>query len=107
MSNIYDKMTAIQSELKAPKTQTNKFGGYAYRSCEDILEAVKPLLKQHGLVLTISDEIMAVGGRVYVKATAALSMMGDVAIQTTAFAREEQDKKGMSEAQITGAASSY
>lgn len=103
---IHEKLVAIQSELKAPKSQTNTFGKYKYRSCEDILEAVKPLLKEQNLVLTISDEIVEVGGRVYVKATAKLSEM-DMHILVTAFARESLDKKGMDDAQITGSASSY
>ena len=98
------KIADIQSKLKAPKGQMNKFGGYKYRSCEDILEAVKPLLGD--LVLTISDDIVAVGDRVYVKATATLSDGGHT-VSTTAFAREAETKKGMDEAQITGSASSY
>jgi hypothetical protein len=98
------KIADIQSKLKAPKGQMNKFGGYKYRSCEDILEAVKPLLGD--LVLTISDDIVAVGDRVYVKATATLSD-GEHTVSTTAFAREAETKKGMDEAQITGSASSY
>ena len=98
----------IQSELKAPKAQTNKFGGYSYRSAEDILEAVKPLLAKHKATLTISDDIVEVGGRVYVKAMAILtSLESDVNLGVTAFAREALTKKGMDEAQITGSASSY
>jgi hypothetical protein len=100
-------LQSIQSELRAPKNQTNKFGGYNYRSCEDILEAVKPLLKTYDSVLTISDEIVEVGGRVYVKATARLTEKAGVVTETTAFAREAENKKGMDESQITGAASSY
>ena len=101
---IYKKLEKIQKELKAPKGQFNKFGGYAYRSQEDILEAVKPLLD--GLVLLISDEIVEVGGRVYVKATATLTD-GDIRIENSAFAREQLTRKGMDEAQLTGATSSY
>lgn len=113
--SIHDKLLVIQTSLKAPKSQTNTFGKYKYRSCEDILEAVKPLLKEHGLVLTISDEIVGIGGRVYVKATTTLwdgsmthgSLPSDALVHVSAFARESLDKKGMDEAQITGAASSY
>ena len=103
---LNDKLIAIQSNLKAPKNQFNSFGGYSYRSAEDVLEAVKPLLKEVGCTLTISDEIVVVADRVYVKATATLSD-GKDNISTTAFAREEESKKGMDAAQITGAASSY
>ena len=97
----------IQAELKAPKGQTNDFGKYKYRSCEDILEAVKPLLKKHDCVLTLSDEMIEVGGRVYVKATANFVHVGKGMIEVTACAREAETKKGMDDAQITGAASSY
>ena len=97
----------IQQELKAPKGQTNRFGGYNYRSCEDILVAVKPLLAKYGCGLTIDDNVTQLGDRYYVKATAALSKDGSVIAYTTAFAREAEDKKGMDAAQITGAASSY
>lgn len=96
----------IQSVLKAPKGQYNKFGGYAYRSCEDILEAVKPLLKKVGATLTISDEIEHIGDRFYVRAIVKFFFNGEV-IETYAFARESEAKKGMDESQITGAASSY
>jgi len=101
-------LQSIQAELKAPKGQTNKFGGYKYRSAEDILEAVKPLLNKYNAYLTISDDIVEVGGRVYVKATATLheSHKGEIA-STTAFAREAEVKKGMDDSQITGSASSY
>lgn len=106
MGNINERLIHIQGELKAPKSQENKFGGYKYRSCEDILEAVKPLLKKEKVTLTISDDIVEVGGRVYVKATATLSD-GEDTISTTAFAREAETKKGMDDSQITGSASSY
>lgn len=102
----------IQQELKAPKGQYNSFGKYAYRSAEDILEAVKPLLAKYDAELTLSDDIMEVGGRIYVKATArfiehdAETNINDVTT-VTAFAREPADKKGMDESQITGTASSY
>ena len=106
--NIRQKLNGIQTSLKAPKGQTNKFGGYKYRSAEDILEAIKPLLKEYACVLTIKDEVQEVGSRVYVKATAILSDTEfDNIIETTAFAREAEVKKGMDDAQITGSASSY
>lgn len=104
---IINSMATIQSSLKAPKGQTNKFGGYKYRSCEDILEAVKPHLREHSLVLTITDEMVDVGGRVYVKATAVVHNEQGQAVQTSGFAREEETKKGMDTSQITGSASSY
>ena len=102
-------LQSIQSELKAPKNQTNKFGGYSYRSAEDILEATKPLLNKHGATLTISDEVEEIGGRVYVKAIASLwdSETGEAIAGVQAFAREAENKKGMDDAQITGSASSY
>lgn len=100
------KLVNIQAELKAPKGQYNSFGGYKYRSCEDILEAVKPLLRTFGLYITISDSIEEVGGKVYVKATATISD-GDNQISTTAYAREAETKKGMDDSQVTGTASSY
>jgi len=103
---LYDKLRAVQSALKAPKGQENKFGGYKYRSCEDILEAVKPLLAENGLVLTISDDIGIVGERYYVKATATVTD-GENRISVTAFAREPESRKGMDEAQVTGSSSSY
>jgi hypothetical protein len=106
--NIRQKLQGIQSSLKAPKGQTNKFGGYKYRSCEDILTAVKPLLAEWGCTLTISDDIVDTGARVYVKAIAVLSDNDSSdQIGTTAFAREAETKKGMDDAQITGSASSY
>lgn len=97
----------IQGKLKAPKNQMNKFGGYRYRSAEDILEAVKPHLQENGCYLTISDEMVEVAGRVYVKATATLTNSEGVQVTTTALAREEESKKGMDASQITGSASSY
>lgn len=99
-------MLAVQNELKAPKGQYNSFGKYHYRSCEDILEAVKPLLVKQGLLLTISDDIISVGDRVYVKATVTISD-GEHSITNTALAREEESKKGMDGSQVTGASSSY
>ena len=97
----------IQANLKAPKGQRNNFGKYNYRSCEDILEAVKPLLKSENSFLTLSDEIVNVGTRNYVKATATLYMPEDKTISVSASACEAEVKKGMDPAQITGAASSY
>ena len=103
---IIEKLAAVQAALKAPKSQRNNFGNYNYRSCEDILEAAKPLLKASGLALTISDEITAVGERIYVKATATL-FDGKETMTVSAYAREEESKKGMDASQVTGAASSY
>lgn len=105
---IYEKLLAVQNELKAPKDKRNSFGGYNYRSCEGILEAVKPLLQEQGLMLTIKDEVVNIGDRYYVRATVLLddiSSNGEIAI--TALAREEEAKKGMDASQITGTASSY
>ena len=101
-----DKLLMIQMDLKAPKGQMNKFGGYKYRSCEDIFEAVKPLLAKHGLVLRTTDELVQIGERYYVKATAILTD-GTETIENVAYAREEETKKGMDGSQITGASSSY
>ncbi|HBE7435280.1 TPA: ERF family protein [Escherichia coli] len=103
-SELSRKLWLIQQQLNAPKNQYNKFGGYSYRSCEDILEGVKPLLD--GLTLTLDDEIVLIGNRYYVKATATLSD-GEDAIAVTAYAREEEQQKGMVSAQLTGATSSY
>ena len=96
----------IQSELKAPKSQYNSFGKYQYRNAEDILEAVKPLLKKNNCQLTITDEIILIGDRYYVKATAEITNGTEVVV-TSALAREEESKKGMDSAQLTGATSSY
>lgn len=106
--NIYEKLMKVQSELKAPKNQRNNFGGYNYRSCEDILEAVKPILKENGLTLTIKDDIVNIGTRYYIVAIAELIDIesGDK-ITTQAQARESETKKGMDDSQITGTASSY
>lgn len=108
-SNMVKKLSLIQSQLKAPKNQRNNFGGYNYRSAEDILEAVKPLALEHGVTVQLSDEIIEVGGRVYVKATCTITNVEDSndTMQTSACAREEETKKGMDGSQITGAASSY
>lgn len=105
---IYEKLLTIQQELKAPKGQYNSFGKYYYRSCEDILEAVKPLCIAQKAVLVLLDEITEIGGRVYVKATAKLiDTESSGSVTNTAFAREDESKKGMDGAQITGTASSY
>lgn len=101
---VHEKLAEIQKQLNAPKSQYNSFGKYKYRSCEDILQAVKPLLG--GFCLKITDDIVEVGGRVYVKATACL-FNEHSAIHVDAFAREPDNKKGMDSSQITGAASSY
>jgi hypothetical protein len=100
-------MKDIQSELKAPKGQYNKFGTYYYRSCEDIVEAAKPVLLKHDCYLNISDEIVQAGDRIYVKATASVFKGSEMLATSTAFAREPESQKGMSESQITGTASSY
>ena len=108
MENVYTKLQHIQSELKVPKGQTNKFGGYNYRSCEDILEAVKPFLEKYSVVLTICDSLEMCGEWHYIKAIATLTdTEKGGSISNTAYAREAADKKGMDVSQITGAASSY
>lgn len=102
------RLIEIQNSLKAPKNQRNNFGNYNYRSCEDILEAVKPLLKKQGLALIIRDEVIATDGRFYIKATATLwDEEGKQIAETSAFAREEEQKKGMDASQLTGSTSSY
>jgi len=103
---IQQALATIQKELKAPKGQYNAFGKYAYRSCEDILTALKKLLEQTETVLILNDEVVNIGSRYYVKATATLSN-GEETISATAYAREEEIKKGMDGSQITGASSSY
>ena len=97
----------IQSKLKAPKGKTNSFGGYKYRSCEDILEAAKPILRELACTITLNDDIIQVGDRYYLKATVTLRNSEGEVEQTTAWAREEETKKGIDASQITGAASSY
>lgn len=108
MKEILTKLIALQNELKAPKNQFNKFGGYKYRSCEDILEAVKPLLKKQGCSLIISDTLENIGDRYYIKATVTVydTATGE-SVSNSAYAREEESKKGMDGSQITGTASSY
>ena len=101
------ELVYIQSKLVAPKNQRNNFGNYNYRSCEDILEALKPLLKEVNCSLTIGDEIVQVADRIYVKATATLITPSGEEFKNTAYAREEESKKGMDASQLTGATSSY
>lgn len=101
-----EKLSKIQADLNAPKNLYNKFGKYSYRSAEGILESVKPMLKEYILALTINDEIVEVGDRIYVKATATITD-GENKSSTTAWAREPEDKKGMDASQITGSTSSY
>lgn len=103
--SIYTELSRIQRTLKAPKNQRNNFGGYNYRSCEDIMEAVKPLLND--CVLTVTDDVVQIADRFYVKATARIALSSEDYIENSAFAREPLDKKGMDSAQITGATSSY
>lgn len=107
--NIYEKLMNIQQELKAPKGQYNSFGKYKYRSCEDILESLKPVLSKFKLAIIISDDVVDVNSRNYIKATITLINVEkpDEQIQVTALAREEETKKGMDGSQITGASSSY
>lgn len=113
MRNIYKALSAVQANLKAPKGNRNTFGNYNYRSAEDILEAVKPLLASNELTMTLSDQVVQVGDKNYIEATVIIfDLIGEKGeevkfIQTTAYAREAEDKKGMDDAQITGAASSY
>lgn len=101
------ELQMIQSVLKAPKGQFNKFGGYKYRSCEDIVEAVKPLLKTYECVLTMSDDLVLIWDRYYIKATATLINKEWKQIITTGYAREEETKKWMDGSQITWSSSSY
>lgn len=107
--NITEKLMNIQSKLKAPKNQRNDFGKYNYRSCEDILEEVKPLLSEFKCAMTLNDEIVVIGERIYVKATATLTDVEKPTehITNSAYAREAEVKKGQDESQITGATSSY
>lgn len=105
---LYEKLSLIQCELKAPKSQYNSFGNYYYRSCEDILEAVKPLCNKQKITMTISDEIVCIEGWHYVKATVTLHDWESVKIiKNIAYARENATKKGMDDSQITGATSTY
>ena len=106
--NIYMKLVEVQSRLKAPKNQFNKFGNYAYRNCEDILEALKPLLNEVKAIVNISDDVVLVGERYYIKATVKFidAETGEV-VEASAMAREEESKKGMDASQLTGSTSSY
>ena len=109
--NIFEKLMNIQNELKAPKNQWNEFGKYKYRNCEDILEAVKPICKKYNMALIVEDEIVMIGERYYVRATATIYDCNTTENQSclfaTAYAREEESKKGMDGSQVTGASSSY
>lgn len=115
---VFERLLNVQHELKAPKGQRNNFGNYNYRSAEDILEAVKPLLTKYSLLQTITDEVVLIGDRYYIKATVTLydaeigvsqnvGMVSNNAVMVSAYAREADQKKGMDEAQVTGSASSY
>lgn len=105
---IYEKLMKIQTGLKAPKGQFNKFGNYSYRSCEDVLEALKPLLAENKCVLVVTDEPLLVGDRYYIKATAQIIDIEDgESVETTALAREDETRKGMDLSQVTGSTSSY
>ena len=108
MGSVYLKLVEVQNKLKAPKNQFNKFGNYAYRNCEDILEALKPILSEVKAVVNISDEVVLVGERYYIKATVKFidAETGDV-VEASAMAREEESKKGMDSSQLTGSTSSY
>lgn len=106
MSEFYEKLIKVQATLNAPKGQFNSFGKYNYRSCEDIMGAVKPLLAEHGLVQFVSDEIELIGNRYYVKATVTVTD-GKTTHSVSASARESESKKGMDDAQVTGSTSSY
>lgn len=106
--NIRTKLQRIQSSLKAPKGQTNKFGGYSYRSCEDILTALKPLLKENECSIIITDDLMAMEGRIFVQSTSALlDNASEQVVQAKGFAEHAETKKGMDQSQITGSTSSY
>lgn len=106
--NIYEKLTEVQNELKAPKSKYNSFGKYNYRSCEDILEAVKPILKAKRLAMTVKDDVFNIGDRFYIMATVTVfDCESEEKVTTTAYAREDTDKKGMDGSQITGSSSSY
>ena len=106
--NVYEKLMNVQSQLKAPKSQTNSFGKYKYRSCEDVLEALKPLLAEVKAILTLSDTVEHIGERFYIKASATFTDIEKCeSIQVHALAREDENKKGMDLAQVTGSVSSY
>lgn len=103
---IFELLLEVQAELNVPKNMTNSFGGYKYRNAESILEAVKPILKKKGLVILLADEVQNIGDRNYVKSVAKITD-GKNEVYSTAYAREQENRKGMDEAQITGASSSY
>ena len=107
-NSVYMKLIEVQSKLKAPKSCYNKFGNYAYRNCEDILEALKPILLEVKAVVNISDEVVLVGERYYIKATVKFidAETGEI-VEASAMAREEENKKGMDASQLTGSTSSY
>lgn len=107
MTTIHEKLSQIQSKLNAPKGQYNNFGKYNYRNCEDILQALKPILSEHKCHVSLSDEVVMVGNRFYIKATATITDSENNSFSTTAFAREAESKKGMDESQVTGSTSSY
>lgn len=108
MSDFLKRISMAQNDLKAPKSQYNSFGKYNYRSCEDILEAAKPICRRHNIMLKLSDKVVQVGDRHYIEATATLyDIDSDAYIESTASAREADSKKGMDESQVTGTASSY
>lgn len=107
MTTIHEKLSQIQSKLNAPKGQYNSFGKYNYRNCEDILQALKPILAEHKCHVSLSDEVVIVGNRFYIKATATITDSENNSFSTTAFAREAESKKGMDESQVTGSTSSY
>ena len=104
---IYEQLRLLQAELKAPKSQYNSFGKYKYRNAEDILEALKPLAVKHGLTFTINDTLEAIGDRFYVRAEVTCTNDDSESVSVTAYAREEENKKGMDGSQVTGASSSY
>ena len=108
MSDFLKRVGMAQAELKAPKNQYNSFGKYNYRSCEDILEAAKPINQKYGLVLLLTDKPVCIGQRYYIEATARLyDIESEQFIEATASAREADTKKGMDDSQVTGTASSY
>lgn len=108
MASIYEKLVDVQVKLRAPKSQYNSFGKYSYRSCEDIVEGVKPLLKESGVTLLISDDVVLIGERYYIKATATLiDNENGEHVSVSALAREPQSRKGMDDSQVTGSSSSY
>ena len=105
---VYEKLLSVQSKLKAPKSQYNKFGGYYYRNCEDILEAVKPILLETKTTLLLNDEVILIGSRFYLKATAIfIDVVDGTKIECSAYANESEPHKGMTAEQVTGSASSY